>query len=697
MQLRYTEALATCSHILLMAGANTPDWQAVVQQALATLRNVAGCVRIGLRLYPSFNQILPDYEVLIFDQAPHVPPFKNYPTKSEDVDPKLVQTTLSGEAIIGTPEAYFPPGSSQRIHYEQNNIRSFVILSVIIEGQWRGHMVAAEQYERTWSEATVRLLRTGLEMIGAFIHQWEIASMLRGREAQLRALGDNLPNGFIYQLRRDSNWRPTFTYLSSGITQILGITPEEGLNDADALYSRLVPEDRKRVEASERQSAHHLHDVAEVVSHLGPDGQRRWLYLCDRPRTLADGSIIWDGLALDITERQLAAEELTRARDAAEAAARARATFLATMSHEIRTPLNAVIGMAALLQDTALNEEQRALADTISTGGQALLALINDILDFSRMESGHVTLEQSPFNLHNCLASAVELVAHGARQKGLVIGYSFDPELPQKVRGDEVRLRQILLNLLGNAIKFTSQGEVHLRASAEPAGDQAALISISVSDTGIGMNLEQQGRIFDAFVQAETKTAIKYGGTGLGLAISRQLATLMDGSIHVNSAPGHGSTFTLRLTLPLDAACLTSAVSPADREAAMPLLEILVAEDNLVNQELMRRILGRMGHRVTVVSDGKAAITAVCQISYDVLIMDLQMPEVDGITATRQIRALGQSIQQPYIIALTSSVATSQQAEVMEAGMDAFLTKPIQRSELALALSAATRRTKTQT
>ncbi|RRR69865.1 MAG: response regulator [Candidatus Viridilinea halotolerans] len=689
-QLRYAEALAACSHILLLAGAEAPAWEPIVQQALATLRRAVDCARLGLRIYPSIDQVIATQEVVVFDQDPCIPPFVNhFSTRGrDDVPIAIVQAILAGEAIMGSPQELFLSGSPQRTHYELNHVRTLFAIGVLIGGKWRGHLVASEQQERTWNEPTERLLRTAAEMISAFIQQWELASLIRAREAQVRALGDNLPNGFVYQLRRDAEWRPTFTYLSSGVEPILGITPEEGLRNAEALYAKLVPADRERVETSEQQAMTQLQDVAEVVGYLGAQGERRWIYLCDRPRTLSDGSIIWDGLAIDITERQLAAEELTQARDAAEAAARVRATFLATMSHEIRTPLNAVIGMASLLQDTALSADQRSLADTISTGGQALLALINDILDFSRMESGHVAIDRSPFDLHGCLAGAVDLVGHGARQKGLKIGYSFDPELPRKVCGDETRLRQILLNLLGNAIKFTSAGEVQLHASVETTAPDGPLVRISVNDTGIGMTLAQQERIFEAFVQAETNTARRYGGTGLGLAISRQLATLMGGTLTVSSAPGHGSTFTLRLPLPVEAGGEAAPSAATNSAETMQPLDILVAEDNLVNQELMRRLLGRMGHQVTIVSDGKDAVTAVCQMTYDVLLIDLQMPELDGASATRQIRALGQAIHQPRIIAITASVQAADREEVLDAGMDGFLTKPVQRAELVRVLSA---------
>ncbi|PDW03772.1 ATP-binding protein [Candidatus Viridilinea mediisalina] len=388
------------------------------------------------------------------------------------------------------------------------------------------------------------------------------------------------------------------------------------------------------------------------------------------------------GTVQDITPHKHAAEELAHARDAAEAGARAKAEFLATMSHELRTPLNAIIGMTELLQDTQLDEEQQLYANTISSGGKALLALINDILDLSRIDAGRLELEEVHFELPSFLASLIHLVAHQAHQKHLALHWSYDPDLPQWVTGDEHRLRQILLNLLTNALKFTNQGEVLLHASA---GVEAGTIQFHVRDTGIGISPEQQQRIFAPFEQADSSTARRYGGSGLGLAISHKLATLMGGQLTLQSEVNLGSSFTLTLPLPHTIAHELEAPQPAELLPQAP-LRILVAEDNPVNQILILRILEHLDHQVTIVENGSAALKAVQAQPYDLVLMDIQMPEMDGLTATRQIRALGNQIQQPRIIALTANAFAHDRQQALAAGMDDFLSKPLQPQTLWQAL-----------
>jgi PAS domain S-box-containing protein len=680
-QLRYAEALAQCSRTLLFTRAETPAWEPVIQQVLAILRATVDCSRLGLRILPANTAEQITADILLSEHSSDVTPFDHLPLDLSNVPPTLWQVLADGGLLIGSPGEIFPPGNPIHSYYTRNQVAMLLACGIKINEHWRGYLLATDQYARSWDEASIRMLRTSLEMISAFIQQWETASALRAREAQLRALGDNLPNGFIYQYRYDQDQHSTFTFLSEGIQQVLGLHPNDVLADARILHRLIAPEERERHAAAEQRSLNEMSVFAEVFRHILDDGSERWLYLCSRPRRIEGRVVIWDGVALDISERQRVADELARARDAAEAATRAKSTFLATMSHEIRTPLNAVIGMANLLQDTPLSAEQRSFAATISTGGQALLALINDILDASRIEAGRIELELRPFDLPACIHSTITLISYDARQKGLTITANCAPSLPHAVIGDEARLRQILLNLLGNAVKFTSQGEVALHATATTRQDQTALVQLSVRDTGIGISAEQQAHIFEPFVQADSSTARRYGGSGLGLAISRQLVSLMGGNLEVESSPGDGATFSLSLPLPL-APRPDPPPLAALEQAALPRLNILVAEDNMVNQELIRRMLDRMGHQVSVADNGLAAVAAVRQASYDVVLMDMQMPELDGEAATRQIRALGPAVAQPYIITLTANALASDRAHALQAGMDAFLSKPVHPDDL---------------
>jgi PAS domain S-box-containing protein len=691
-ELRYAEAVARCSQILVVAAADVAAWEPIVEQALRTLREAVGCTRIGLNLFPMPDAVFDTQMRRVADQLPGTPPFQHLPIEPADLSPRYIEAVRGGEILAGSVDELFPPPSSINTSFTANGQHSLLIAGVHIDGAWRGYLVASDaDRERRWDEPVTRLIRTGLEIITAFIHQQEMAAALRASEAQLRAVGDNLPNGFVYQLERDREWRSRFVYLSSGVEQILGVSPEEGLRDADAIHQLVRPEDNERNAQISKAAAASGRDFKEVIPHHLPSGETRWLYVCSRARRQPDGAVVWDGVAVDITEQQRAAEELARARDAAEAATRAKSAFLASMSHEIRTPLNAVIGVAGMLKETELSDEQQLLVETIYTSGQALLSVISDVLDFSRIESGNVELELHSFDLHACLEGSIDLVAYGAREKGLQLHCRLAPSLPQAVMGDETRLRQVMLNLLSNAVKFTQAGEVTVEAAAALAADGRALVCITVRDTGIGMTEAQLKRVFAPFVQGDSSTARRYGGSGLGLAISRQLVELMGGSIEVSSLPGAGSAFTVRLALPLSSgAALPQLDAPV--AAAEGGLQILVAEDNPVNQMVIRRMLLNLHHHVSVVEDGLAVLEAVVNTAYDVVLMDLQMPELDGEAATRKIRQLLPAAQQPVIIALTANAFAADRERLLRAGADDYLTKPVEPAQLQRALARVTAR-----
>lgn len=385
-------------------------------------------------------------------------------------------------------------------------------------------------------------------------------------------------------------------------------------------------------------------------------------------------------------ELQAANRALQRASDRAEAASGAKSQFLATMSHEIRTPLNAVIGMTGLLLETSLTDQQAEYVQTVREGGETLLTLINDILDFSKVESGRVELEHTPLEVRACIESALDLFPQ-ALHKGLELSYSIDPRVPEVVIGDATRLRQVLVNLVGNAVKFTSHGTVRVAVWAAPLDNDEHELSFAVQDTGIGIPADRLDCLFRPFTQVDASTTRCYGGTGLGLAICKRLVELMGGTIRVESVVDQGTTFqfTVRARAAESPAPLNElvAVSPFDPElGARHPLRILLAEDIAVNQKLFSAMLARMGYRAEVVANGREALQALARQPYDVVFMDVRMPELDGLEATRQICARYGPERRPRIVALTASTMQEDRDAATQAGMSDYLAKPLTPTEL---------------
>jgi PAS domain S-box-containing protein len=438
----------------------------------------------------------------------------------------------------------------------------------------------------------------------------------------------------------------------------------------------------------------------ELEMYCG-DGTTRWTIGRGEAIRGADGRVTrLRGTVQDVNARKRFEDDLRRARDAAMAATRAKSDFLANMSHEIRTPMNGVIGMTELLMNTPLDRMQFAYAETIRTSAMALLTVINDILDFSKIEAGKLTVESVEFNLRMLIAGVADLLAPNVLQKGLDLNYHVANEIPNRLVGDPVRIRQVLTNLAGNAVKFTDRGRIDLDADLIAHDEEVATVRILVRDTGIGIPDSCQAEIFESFTQVEAGNSRRHGGTGLGLAICRRLVTLMGGKIGLETRPDAGSTFWFDLplghartpredlTVPAGGPTATpdgNALASRSSSSPLPLppLRVLLAEDNDVNRRVAVAMAEQLGCRVDAVINGREALEALKSTTYNVILMDVQMPEMDGFMATAEIRAhervTGQHVM---IVALTAHAMVGDQARCIDAGMDAYISKPIRQQSL---------------
>ncbi|MBT7951470.1 MAG: response regulator [Gammaproteobacteria bacterium] len=649
--------------------------------------------------------------------------------------------------------------------------------------------------------------------------------LFRTSEQRLIEVTNNMP-GAVYQTLEKSDGRARFTFISEGAKELFGIDEDDSVTTFNKTFSHVAKDDIPRVTESISKARDSLTPWFEEYRVKLPGKNVKWIENGAVPNLLDDGSVIWNGYWRDITERKLMEKEVRKAKEEAEQAAQAKASFLATMSHEIRTPMNGIIGMVDLLRQSKLSEDHRHMLQIISNSGQTLLTLINDILDISKIEAGKLKLESIPFSLLDTLEGSVEMVRSTALKKELKLVTYVDPTIPQQIIGDSVRVRQILVNLCGNAVKFTEQGEIVVRADRISTNEDNLTVRISVADEGIGISEKAQKKLFKEFTQADTSTTRKYGGTGLGLSICQSLTEIMDGDIKVKSEPGKGTEFIVNLPFKLsgkeieegrasdfsglkvvlvianeiekfvcqkyleywnvelefideidgcldkfkamlargnvadvivlgsdwdrekkfslrnafinnvgladirflilmrgrrtksrldNAETVTLDVGPMKRVSFLSALSIvagraspeihyddevedlvattdlltpeqalakgeliLVAEDNVVNQEVIYRQLNTLGYTCELADDGLKAMDAWFSKEYAMLLTDCHMPEMDGFELAEAIRHdEKKSGQRKPIIAITANALQGESERCLAAGMDDYMTKPI--------------------
>jgi signal transduction histidine kinase/BarA-like signal transduction histidine kinase len=461
---------------------------------------------------------------------------------------------------------------------------------------------------------------------------------------------------------------------SNGFASLIGLQDGPRELPLEQWKTMVHPEDSPILEAALDHSAGTGENAYAEGRVCLPDGTFRWHRVHGRRESQEGRPARISGVSINVTNEK---EMLIRL----EQAMRAKGEFLANMSHEIRTPMNGLLGSIRLLLDSGITDGQREWVDTIRNCGETLLHLVNDILDLSKIEAGKLKLERLPFLIKELVNETLAMVVPMADAQGLRIVREFDEALPPALIGDPQRLRQVLLNLLSNAVKFTERGTVTIGvAMRERRGDRVEL-RLTVKDTGIGIPPEAQKSIFEPFTQADGSTTRRYGGTGLGLTICRELVALMQGKLELKSAPGAGSTFTVDVGFPVAAEAVAAHRPAGDRipRSQRP-LRILLAEDNPVNQRVGAVLLQKMGHQVDLVGDGRKAVAAVENGSYDVVLMDCQMPDIDGYTAARLIRQItGGDVP---VVALTAHATPEDRQLCLDAGMVDYLSKPISAERL---------------
>jgi hypothetical protein len=588
------------------------------------------------------------------------------------------------EVLLGQTHRLINSGVHDEAFFQQ-------LWATITEGQvWHGEICNRSKTGALyWVQATIVPMMDDLGLPEQFIAirtditaRKEMQAAMAQAEARLREVTESIPV-VVFQYRLWGDGRQNFPFCSSVVESICGLTPQEVMDDAMAFFQLVDAQDQARfVDAFVVSAKTQARISLDFRMHHKRSGALIWVHGESMPKAAADGGVLWNGYLADISQAKQASEELQRAKEAAEVANRAKSDFLANMSHEIRTPMNGVIGMTELALETELTQEQREYLEVVKSSSDALLRVINDILDFSKIEAGKLLIEHIPFHLGRMIGEALKTLAVRAHTKDLELICDIADDVPMQVVGDPGRLRQVLMNLVGNAIKFTSRGFVLLQVQATVGAtpEEGCSVRFTVQDTGIGIPVDKIGSIFDAFSQEDSSITRRFGGTGLGLSISARLVHALGGQIAVKSELGQGSTFEfdVPLVLVLDAAQASTA--PAVRLQGV---KVLVVDDHEVNRRVIQRGLQSFGMEVTSVESGAQALALLAQFDWpvQVVVLDAHMPEMDGFSVAGRVRAMTHR-QQVTLVMLSSAGLKGDAQRCKDAGFSAYLSKPFTREEI---------------
>jgi PAS domain S-box-containing protein len=536
------------------------------------------------------------------------------------------------------------------------------------------------------------------------IAYWGFARQSRERERvqrQLRDLAESQPVT-VYQFRTRGGGGPRFEFVGSSVQALHGVSLEATLTDPLAIWNTIHYDDRLPFSEAMQKCSQNLSPFDWEYRVKAADGSLRWVRSCASLRREADGSVLWNGYWADVTEQKRLAQALEQAKEDADAASRAKSSFLATMSHEIRTPLNGVLGMLELLSLSRLDGEQRSTLGIVRESGLSLLRIIDDILDFSKIEAGRLSLAPEVASVECVVERVFQIYAGMASSKGLLLTQRIDPRISPALLFDPLRLTQILNNFVSNAVKFTAEGRVDVRVEWVARDGGVEHLRLIVKDTGIGIAPEARQRLFEPFVQAEQQTTRWYGGTGLGLAICRRLAQLMRGKIEMDSEPGRGTTLTLSLSLPvadpsqlsqvsaeqrnerLAATLATRRVAPSIEQAEVDGTLVLVVDDHPTNRAVLARQVTTLGYAAETAADGCEALALWRSGRFALIVTDCNMPKMNGHELTREIRRIESrnGKGRTPIIACTANALGGEAEACFASGMDDHLVKPVELSEL---------------